>query len=295
MESQNISAGGSNNNNNRNSNLDNNFLSFVNQIFDSIGILPGDIRTQLVNNLSQYTDGNKYLFLNNQDLKQLFTRLLDADNQLNGLISEGGVLKPYMDTIGNSWNNIIQQLGKLQALSILKKINKDDCGPVVDALLGALNQKIGIVNNLIESNLQETSKPTKYQETRVDIPKEYLENLSNSNNASSSNVSSSNVSSSTVSSSNASSSTVPNFILKNLTSNVQTEQPLRLGTNLQSIANNQSAISNLGVQQNIANIKPANSNIAGKKKYFAVGGSDNLYKVKYLKYKQKYLELKNNL
>jgi hypothetical protein len=263
------------------SNASRNFLSYVNQIFDSIGIQSGETRNRLIEGLNKYNDNNKYLFLNNEELKRSFGNLLEADNRLNKLMVEGGVLYQYREKIGSLWGETINQLGKLQALAILQKINESDCSPVVDALLQALNQKIGIVNNLIESNLQETPK-TKPQETRVEIPTKYLQN----ENASSSNVSSSN---------NASSSTVPNFILKNSTSNVPTGQPLRLGANLKSIANNQSAISNFGLQQNIANNQQSNSNIAGKKKYFAVGGSYNLYKAKYLKYKQKYLELKNNL
>ncbi len=237
-----------------------NFLSYVNQIFDSIGIQQGETRNRLIEGLNKYNDNNKYLFLNNDELKRSFGNLLEADNRLNQLMVEGGVLYQYRENIGSLWGETINQLGKLQALAILQKINESDCSPVVDALLQALNQKIGIVNNLIESNLQETPK-TKPQETRVEIPKKYLENVSNSNNASSSNASSSN----NVSSSNASS----------------------------SIPNGQ------GRREEDFTLEETKGNIALRKdtrqKYFAVGGSDNLYKSKYLKYKQKYLELKNNL
>jgi hypothetical protein len=247
-----------------------NFLSYVNQIFNSIGIQPGETRNRLIEGLNKYNDNNKYLFLNNEELKRSFGNLLEADNRLNQLMVEGGVLYQYREKIGSLWGETINQLGKLQALAILQKINESDCSPVVDALLKALNQKIGIVNNLIESNLQETPK-TKPQETRVEIPNEYLENVSNSNASSSNNVSSSNASSSTVPSSN----NVPS-------STVQTRQPLKFNTTLQAESPKISAAER-------------KDRFGFGKKYFAVGGSDNLYKSKYLKYKQKYLELKNNL
>ena len=72
MESQNISAGGSgsNNSSNNNSNNSNNnsmvtrdFLYFVTQIFDSIGI-QGEQRKQLLDELTKYNQNEQYLFLN---------------------------------------------------------------------------------------------------------------------------------------------------------------------------------------------------------------------------------------
>jgi len=284
MESQNISAGGSGNNNNNSNTVTRDFLYFITQIFDSIGI-QGHQKAQLIDELRKYNQNEQYLFLNNQELNTLFSRLLEADVLLNGLISEGGVLKPYMDTIGNSWNNTIQQLGKLQALSILKKINKDDCGPVVDALLGALNQKIGIVNNLIESNLQETPKTIKYPETRVDIPIDRI--ADNNSNSLSSNTQSTPLN-----------SVFDSKAIVDATNQVGPPK-FSQGSNLQNTIFTTSALGNNLKNQGIVSPNKTASETTGideiTKKYFAVGGSDNLYKVKYLKYKQKYLELKNNL
>jgi hypothetical protein len=247
------------------------FSDYVNKIFDAIGIEKGPTRTKLVDGFNQYNDKQKYIFLHNEKLMELFNQLLAADYALSDLFDKG-LLSLYRDQISNSWNKTINQLGKLQVYAILQKINKDDCSPVINELLDALNNKLGIVNNLIENNLVENIKPDMIKKNTSVSP---LDNI------------------------------CLNFVSfnikdkKKLTSD-EYNKLITEGANL-NISKEQinKCLRENKVEWTEESGKSAPgtpvSGKSGKQKYFAIGGSDNLYKAKYLKYKQKYLQIKNNL
>ena len=207
---------------------DDNFLFYLGRIFEALDI-PSEMRGQLVTAFGKYNNRDKYIFLQSPELQKSFDALITADNQLKALAR--GALNPHIEKIRASWNQTLYQLSRLQGLAILQKVNESDCSEVINELLKALNNKLDSVNNIIQSNLEDTAKQP------ASVP---------------------------VSSSSSSSAAGGG------------------GGNGKPIISFKTA---------------ANAALASnrKQKYFAVGGSDDLYKAKYLKYKQKYLQIKNNL
>ena len=74
----------------------------------------------------------------------------------SNLIQPGGELFIYKDAIKLSWDKTISTLGKLQGLVILKKISSNDCKPVIETLLAAIDKKISVVNEILEQNITQT-------------------------------------------------------------------------------------------------------------------------------------------
>ncbi len=223
----------SSNSNSASSNVQrDNFLFYIAQIYEALGI-PREMRQPLLEAFAKYNDNQKYIFLQSDALKDAFNALITADNQLKALAS--GKLNPHIEKIKDSWNQTLYQLSRLQGLAILQKVNESDCSEVINELLKALNQKLDSVNTIIQSNLEDTAK----QPATVPV-------TSSSSSSAEGGGGSGN------------------------------KKPLSLRT-----------VSNAALA--------SNTKQGGRQKYFAIGGSDDLYKAKYLKYKQKYLQLKNNL
>jgi hypothetical protein len=312
----------------------NDLINYVTKIFTAIGI-QSDQQTRLIDIFNKYTDKDKYKVLNNKELLDKFNKLLEADKQLNSLVSDGGILNSYYNknTVNSKmWDETITQLSKLQGFSILQKIG--NCDETVNALLNALNSKIEIVNNIIASNLQD-SNPNLVQDSNPNLVQDSNPNLvqdSNPNLVQDSNpnlvqdtksnlVQNSKSNLITDSNPNLVQDSRPNLVQDSRPNLVQDSRPnlvkdLRkeftpkltpeqnkildrlLYPDLVNITPSQ--FSNLSKEdfeklRNLSNEDFTNLQRKTRQKYFAVGGSNNFYKVKYLKYKQKYLQLKNNL
>ena len=76
--------------------------------------------------------------------------LLKADDDINNF-------DKYIKTekVKKNFNLLKKNLAELQVLVILKKLEKvENCDEVINVLLSALNNKLELTNNILESNLQ---------------------------------------------------------------------------------------------------------------------------------------------
>jgi hypothetical protein len=75
--------------------------------------------------------------------------LLNADNNINNFEKNISSLE-----VKNNFNLLKQNLGKLQILILLKKLEKSkNCDEIINSLIEALTDKIGHVNKIIDNKL----------------------------------------------------------------------------------------------------------------------------------------------
>ena len=85
-----------------------------------------------------------------ESIKDKIIRLLKADDDINNF-------DKYIKTekVKENFNLLKKNLAELQVRVILKKLEKvENCDEVINVLLSALNNKLELTNNILESNLQ---------------------------------------------------------------------------------------------------------------------------------------------
>jgi hypothetical protein len=130
-----------------------NFNEYIRRLGLALGY-PDDQIPMLINSFVNFNRQDRYKLITNT--QQYVDSLLAVDQELASL--PNGILKPYMQEIGENWNNMNQQLAQLQILSLIQK--KEDCQAVIKELLRILNDKIRTVNDVLKANLgQSPSNP----------------------------------------------------------------------------------------------------------------------------------------
>lgn len=130
-----------------------NFNEYIRRLGLALGY-PADQIPMLINSFVNFNRQDRYKLITNT--QQYVDSLLAVDQELASL--PNGILKPYMQEIGENWNNMNQQLAQLQILSLIQK--KEDCQAVIKELLRILNDKIRTVNDVLKANLgQSPSNP----------------------------------------------------------------------------------------------------------------------------------------
>jgi hypothetical protein len=133
-----------------------NFSDYIRTILSTLGI-DNTTGTNILNEMEQkFDDKNKYELVNNSQIQTSIQKLITSDQEINNLIQPGGELFIYKDAIKSTWDRTIATLGKLQGLVILKKISSNDCKPVIESLLAAIDKKISVVNEILEQNITQT-------------------------------------------------------------------------------------------------------------------------------------------
>jgi hypothetical protein len=90
-------------------------------------------------------------------LKTNVNKLIDADEKLQKLVNEEGILHSfYTKNTENkqAWDDSMKQVARLQGLIILRKISNNDCDGLIKSLLDAFDTKLQAVNELLSSDLR---------------------------------------------------------------------------------------------------------------------------------------------
>lgn len=129
------------------------FNDYIRRLGLALGYTDAQI-PMLINSFVNFNRQDRYKLINNT--QQYVDSLLAVDQQLAGL--PNGILKPYMQEIGENWYAMNKQLAELQILSLIQK--KEDCQEVIKELLRILNEKIKTVNDVLKANLGQSSNPS---------------------------------------------------------------------------------------------------------------------------------------
>jgi len=122
----------------------NNIREFANLVADKLQIDPTNLITiidQKKININEAID---------ESINDKIIGLLKADDDINNF-------DKYIKTekVKENFNLLKKNLAELQVRVILKKLEKvENCDEVINVLLSALNNKLTITNNILESNLQ---------------------------------------------------------------------------------------------------------------------------------------------
>jgi hypothetical protein len=86
---------------------------------------------------------------NHKDKIHMIIKLLQSDKEINNF---GNSLTNQ--AVKDNFNNLKNNLGKLQVLVLLKKIDKsNNCDEVLNTFIGIMNNKVSIVNDIMEKKL----------------------------------------------------------------------------------------------------------------------------------------------
>ena len=134
-----------------------NFNEYLDLILSSIGIKDGNPSKDTIKAKFNNYKGKIYTIMNNPVLKTLIDSLLKADKDFNQVLFEPRMgLKEYYDNnttdFKKNWDKLMEQFVTLQALIIIKKIDKD-INSGIDSIIDALTNKLTAVNKLVEQNL----------------------------------------------------------------------------------------------------------------------------------------------
>jgi len=123
--------------------------------------------TELKNKFENEND--KFKLLQNIDIENL----LKADSDLHDLEPK---LKPYYDKVKENWESMLYNLGKLQAIIFLKKLEEptNNCGEIVNDITKALDNKINIVNKILEENIKTSQLEKQHKQKYLKYKTKYL-------------------------------------------------------------------------------------------------------------------------
>ena len=155
------------------------FNNKMDTILNAIGINNRELRTKILTELDKYTIENKIKIIDN--VNDAIQKLENADKQLKRTI-DSQLNKPIFTA---NVERMKEELAELQGLIILKKINENDCDGVINSLIGAITNKLAVVNDLLKTNLSEQtggsldelkykSKYLKYKSKYLNLIKNYM-------------------------------------------------------------------------------------------------------------------------
>lgn len=244
----------------------NEFIEYIRRLGRALGFEPQQ-QNELIDIFQNFAQGDRYRLIENTDR---YVRELEViDNQLRDL--PNGILSPYMDGINGireNWNNMNKELAKLQILSLLQK--KNNCDAVIKELLNILNKKITSVNEILTSNLEDRPIPARQSSAQGGIASAPALGISQSSAQGGVNV-----------------TLKPIDTFRNMAQGVrqQVRQSEAGGGVPQLHAPSRSA----------AQFQSAVKSTTDQFRKQAGGTNDNIYMNKYLKYKNKYISLKNGI
>jgi len=235
------------------------FQAQMQTILSALGIEQGR-QSEILNQMSRFENNAIYELVNNKKIQSLLT----ADTEIKNLQNQ----IPQNSLPG--WNQLVENLGKLQGYILLKRVKENvvatpaDCSATVDAIVKGLNHKISIMNTILDDELKinNESASASASASRPSF-KAVGKQVLNANRLRSPSPTSSSTSSST--------SSRPK-VNPQLLNSIRSSSP----QNLRRIGSTTNAPTPISPGA----VKPMSPNSA---------------KQKYLKYKSKYLNLKNNM
>jgi DNA-binding FrmR family transcriptional regulator len=112
--------------------------------------------------------------IDNEEKINQINELLSIDERINSF----GAKLTQPKTLEN-FKNLKDNLGELQVLILLKKLNeKQNCDEVLSVLLEILSAKFKTVNNILENDLKQTGGNSNYYNKYIEYKIKYL-NLKN--------------------------------------------------------------------------------------------------------------------
>ena len=233
------------------------FNDYIRRLGLALGYTDAQI-PMLINSFVNFNRQDRYKLINNT--QQYVDSLLAVDQQLAGL--PNGILKPYMQEIGENWYAMNKQLAELQILSLIQK--KEDCQEVIKELLRILNEKIKTVNDVLKANLGQSSNPS--QQSQQSQQLQQLQQPGNPQGG---------------------------IVRQNFQDLVNRSNS---ASRFQAAASNPDLRSQAAEELRELQARSARSGLPDLNSRSQGGGSnDDIYMNKYLKYKNKYLNIKNNL
>jgi len=129
----------------------NNFQEFIQLIIETLGI-PEQLANQIKENMTRLTTDNQLSLVMNDRIRELLANALDEDAKLNQIDLQ------IPESVRTQWETTKQLLGELQGLILLKSaqvaIVKDDNSDLIKNILEAFNMKLTAVNSILVENLK---------------------------------------------------------------------------------------------------------------------------------------------
>ena len=135
------------------------FQELLTRITNNLGISLEKQEEIIIKFNEKFNGNDKYQII--QSLKEnKIDELLRVDTSINNL----KISYPDILTNNNRWDSLKDSLGELQALIFIKKLEtpKPDCKEIVNTIVSALDNKIKLVNTILEENITTSELRTKY-------------------------------------------------------------------------------------------------------------------------------------
>jgi hypothetical protein len=149
------------------------FNSYIKSVMDNLNIKDNDVRPKITKYFDQFSDSEKYKLIYNDEIKEKMEELKKADRDISEFLQRNDIDLEKNDELKTNCNDMLFNFGKLQGLILLQKVRVEkDCTPVVNGIVSALNQKLDLVNQILEINIknEETQKGGYY----LNYNKKYL-------------------------------------------------------------------------------------------------------------------------
>jgi hypothetical protein len=160
-----------NTNNSENPNIpDKSFSDFIKKITTALNISAIDELNLIKSLWSKFGNNKEYkLIINDKQINDL----LNADQRIKDL---EGKMSPYFKEVEKNWKSLLNNLGKLQALIFIKKLEEPapDCTGIINEIVTALNNKISTVNTILENNIKISEKATQSKQKYLKYKSKYL-------------------------------------------------------------------------------------------------------------------------
>ena len=145
------------------------FKNFIKRITGALNFSTTDANNLANDLFKKFGDVDKYKLLTNTDINNL----LEADKSVKELEKK---MQPYYSDISANWTSLLNNLGRLQALILIKKLEEPvpNCGEIVKDIVNALNNKISTVNNILEANIKVSEKADKNKQKYLKYKSKYL-------------------------------------------------------------------------------------------------------------------------
>ena len=142
-------------------NLGSEFIVYIDSILKALNINEDrEITNKIVEEMKSFNDNAKYKIINDTLLHNNVAKLIEADTNLNDVFNRSDIQNRIKDKDGvkTEWQKTMSQIARLQGLIILRKISENDCDGLIKSLLGAFNQKLEAVNQVLASDLKQSGQ-----------------------------------------------------------------------------------------------------------------------------------------
>ena len=146
-----------------------NFIEYIKLILDRIGLKSDNANyDSVLAKFSSLDEKKQNIIIESEELRNKISTLLDYDGAFR-TIGENMISKLSDQQTRDKWDSVMGRLAELQGLVILKKIDNEDTQQIISSLLDALDNKIKIINTILNDDKTETNQPVENQPTNAQI------------------------------------------------------------------------------------------------------------------------------